>query len=205
MSLISDDEQKRISTAITAAEALTSGEIVAVVTAESASYLSVPFMLAALGALLVPWPLIYLTWTGVHVIYAIQLAVFLALLLAFLPRAIRFRLVPGSILRARAHRRAVEQFLTLNLHTTPGRTGVLIFVSVAEHYAEIIADSGLHGKVTTAVWQEIVDQMTREIGAGRAGEGFIVAIERTGELLAKHFPAGRDDKHGLPDHLVVLD
>ena len=59
-------------------------------------------------------------------------------------------LIPRSMQRTRAHRRAVEQFLVQNLHTTEGRTGVLIFVSVAERYAEILADHGIHAKVRRA-------------------------------------------------------
>ena len=189
----------------TAAENRTSGEILAVVTAESASHLSVPFLIASLVALIVPWPLIYFTLTGIHVIYAIQLAVFAVLLAVLLPRQIRFRLVPRSILESRAHRRAVEQFLTLNLHTSPGQTGVLIFVSVAERYAEIIADGALHAKVEPSAWKQVVDELTRSIGEGRPGDGFVKAIESVAEPLARHFPPGSGNTHAFPDHLVVLD
>lgn len=205
MALITEDEQKRISAAITAAEKQTSGEIVAVVAAESASHLSVPFLIASLAALLVPWPLIYFTWTGIHVVYAVQLAAFAILLAGLLPRRVRFRLVPRTILESRAHRRAIEQFLTLNLHTTPGHTGVLIFVSVAEHYAEIIADAALHAKVGASTWKETVDELTRSIGDGRPGDGFVKAIESVGSHLARHFPPGSTGTNSFPDHLVVLD
>ncbi len=205
MSLITQEDQQRVSAAITAAETRTSGEIVAVITPESDSYLSVPFLIAAAVALFVPWPLIYFTWVPVQWIYALQLAVFLALALALLPRPIRFRLVPRSMLRNRAHRRAVEQFLTQNLNTAVGRTGVLIFVSVAERYAEIIADAGLREKVEQSAWQQIVDGMTAEIGSGHAGEALINAVNRVGSLMAKHFPAGAADIRRLPDHLIVLE
>lgn len=205
MPLIDQAQQDRISAAITAAEARTSGEIVAVIAPESASYLSVPFMVAALVALLVPWPLIHFTWMTVQAIYLIQLFIFAVLVLALVPRAVRFRLVPRSILDTRAHRRAVEQFLSHNLDTTAGRTGVLIFVSVAERYAEIIADDGLNGKVAKGSWQEIVDEMTAAIGAGRPEDGLSRAIERVGRLLAEHAPGDGTSPRRLPDHLVVLE
>ena len=205
MSLIRQEDQEKISAAITAAEGRTSGEIVAVIAAESASYLSVPFLIAAAVALFVPWPLIYFTWITVQWIYALQLEVFLILVTVLLPRWLRFRFVPRAILRTRAHRRAVEQFLARNLNTTAGRTGVLVFVSVAERYAEIIADAGLHDKIQQSAWQQIVDDMTADIGAGRAGEGLSEAIKRVGDLLALHCPSGPLDKHSLPDHLIVLD
>ena len=135
--LFSAQEEQRIAEAIVAAERSTSGEIIAVIAAESDSYLYAPFLWASIIALLVPWPLIVLTWLPVQWIFLAQLLVFLVLLLVFLPQRVRLSLVPQSVKHLRAHRRAVEQFLVQNLHTTSGRTGVLIFVSVAERYAEV--------------------------------------------------------------------
>jgi putative membrane protein len=203
--LISESDRKRIAEAITGAEGRTSGEIVAVVAAESASYLSVPFLVASVIALAVPWPFIFFTWVSVQSIYGLQLAVFAAVLALALPRPIRFKLVPRPILIQRAHRRAVEQFLVQNLHTTQGRTGVLIFVSVAERYAEVLADAAIHGKVPGAAWQAIVDKLTEAIGQGRAADGFIGAVEAVGAMLAEHFPPGSADRAELPNHLIVLD
>ena len=205
MSLVTRDDQERISGAITQAERRTSGEIVAVIVAESASYLSTPFLIAAATALLVPWPLIYLTWVTVQGIYTLQLLVFLCLVMALTPRRIRFRLVPRAILQSRAHRRAVEQFVARNLDTAAGRTGVLVFVSAAERYAEIIADAGLHEKIPQSAWQQIVDDLTTDIGAERAGDGLIKAINTVGDVLARHFPPDASVAHRLPDHLIVLD
>lgn len=205
MGLFSKDEEERISAAISAAERKTSGEIVAVVTESSESYLYVPFLWAAIVALFVPWPLIHFTWMPVQYIYLIQLAVFALLVLLLWPKRVRTALVPRSCRHAHARRRAVEQFVVQNLHTTKGRTGVLIFVSVAERHAEILADTGIAGKVPEGTWQEIVDRLTSEIGHGRAADGFVHAIKSTGAHLAKHFPPGTADPNELPDHLIVLD
>ena len=205
MALFSDADELRISEAIAAAERTTSGEIVAVVTAASESYFYVPFMWAAIVALLVPWPLIYLTWWPMHVTYFAELATFLILVLLLMPRTVRVGLVPRSIKRSHAHRRAVEQFLSQSLHTTAGRTGVLIFVSVAERYAEVLADSGINAKVPEGTWQGIVDHLTTDLADGRAVDGFVHAIEMAGMHLAKHFPPGSGDPNELPDHLIVLD
>lgn len=201
---LSKDDMTRIGAAITAAESRTSGEIVAVVARESSSYLYAPFMWAALLALLVPWPLIYFTWVSVQKIYVVQMAVFLILLFLFLVRPVRFWLVPASVKRARAHRRAVEQFLAQDLHTTTGRTGVMIFVSVAERYAEVLADTGIDKKVAKGTWKKIVDDLTALIGDGQPADGFIKAIEEAGHHLAKHFPPAVPDPNELPDHLIVL-
>jgi putative membrane protein len=205
MALVDGKGRQRVADAISQAELKTSGEIVAVVAADSASYLYVPFMWAALLALLVPWPFIHFTWMPVQMIWLLQLAVFVAALAVLFHRRIRFALVPTSTKRERAHRRAVEQFLTQNLHTTEGRTGVLVFVSVAERYAEILADKGIHKKVPPSEWQGIVDTLTTAIGEGRAADGFVAAVDAIGVRLAQHFPPGSADGARLPNHLIVLE
>jgi putative membrane protein len=198
-------DQLRVSAAITEAEKATAGEIVAVVASQSSTYLYAPFMWASLVALLVPWPLIYFTWWPMQWIYGAQLAAFLVLLALMLPWPVRLMLVPRSIKHARAHRHAVEQFLVQNLHTTAGRTGVLIFVSVAERYAEVLADTGIDAKVPKGTWQEIVDKLTTDIGDGRAADGFVQAIKAAGKHLARHVPPGTADANELADHLIVLE
>lgn len=203
--LFTADEERRVAEAISDAERSTSGEIVAVIAAESDSYLYAPFLWASMIALLVPWPFIYFTWWPVQWIYALQLLVFLVLLALMLPRAVRLWLVPRHVQRLRAHRRAVEQFLVQNLHTTSGRTGVLVFVSVAERYAEVLADVGIDAKVPPGTWQEIVDDLTANIAAGRGADGFVGAITAAGQHLATHFPPGEIDPNELPNHLIVLD
>ena len=141
MMLVTKQEADRVSEAIVTAERKTSGEVVAMITEESASYFYAPVLWAAIGALLMPWPFIHWTWWPIQTIYLIQIATFFALALSLFWRPIRFMLVPRRIKRARAHRRAVEQFLAQNMHTTSGRTGVLIFVSVAERYVEVAPTS----------------------------------------------------------------
>lgn len=204
MTLVAEADQRRIAEAITAAERTTSGEIVAMIAPESASYLHGPFLWAALVALAVPWPFVFWTWWPIQHIYLLQLATFAALVVVLMPRSVRLALVPRSIKHARAHRRAVEQFLAQNLHTTVGHTGVLIFVSVAERFAEILADAAIHEKVPESVWQAIVADLTEHIGKGRAGDGFVRAIAAVGEHLARHFPADAGTSHTLSNHLIVL-
>jgi putative membrane protein len=204
MTLASEEEAARIAAAIAAAEAKTSGEIVAVIAPASAGYREFAVLWAALAALAVPWPLIYGTYWSIELIYLVQLVAFAVLVLAAQIEPVRLALVPRSVKRQRAHRRAMEQFLAQNLHTTPGRTGVLIFVSVAERFAEIIADAGINAKIPEAEWAAIVDDLTQHIGRGRPGDGFGRAIAAVGEHLARHFPPGSHDPHALANHLIVL-
>jgi putative membrane protein len=203
--MLSGEEQERVSAAIAAAERTTSGEIVAVIAVESDTYSYVPLLWAGVIAMIVPWPFIFLTWMPVQIVYAIQLAVFLAVALAVWTRPLRYALVPRAVKHARAHRRAVEQFLAQNPHTTAGRTGVLIFVSAAERYAEVLADIEIYEKVAKERWQGIVDRLIAAMREDRPADGFIEAIEASGLLLAEHFPPGSADPDELPNHLIVLE
>jgi len=204
MRLFSAEDERRISEAIANAERQTSGEIVVVVAAQSDGYHYVPPLVAAIVSLLVPWVLIYFTLLDMRTIYLIQLAVFFVLTAALMPASIRTALVPAGIKHLHAHRRAVEQFLAQNLHTTTGRTGVLLFVSVAERHAEIIADKAIDERVAPGTWKGIIDHLTAAIGGGHPADGFVTAIAAIGTTLAKHFPPGSQAPNELPNHLIIL-
>jgi putative membrane protein len=204
MSLISDADEARISQAITQAERATAGEIVVVVAARSDAYLYVPPLVGALVSLLVPWLLIYFSQASVEEIYLAQLAVFLVATTILLPMPVRTALVPPYVKRQHAHRRAVEQFLVQNLHTTAGHTGVLIFVSVAERHAEILADNAIDERVAEGTWKAIIDDLTAAIAKGQPADGLVAAIAAVGEHLSHHFPPETRTTNELPDHLIVL-
>ena len=154
-------EQTAIEKAIKRAEAKTSGEIVVVVTGSSDGYRSFAIIWAALLALAIPLPLIWATKWPVEHIYLLQLATFLLFAVLFQWEPVRYALAPKCVMRARAHQKAIEQFLAQSLHTTKGRTGVLIFVSFAEHFAEIIADEGIYRKVSPGIWNDLIVEADR--------------------------------------------
>jgi putative membrane protein len=205
MVLITEADRHKVADAIATAERSTSGEIVAVIAPASGSYVYAAFFWPAIIALAVPLPFIHWTWWPIQTIYMLQLAVFAALtVVLLLARRLRLALVPRSLKHQVAHRRALEQFLAQNLHTTPGRTGVLIFVSVAERFAEIVADSEIHQHVADATWRRIVDDLTAKIAAGNPVGGFLDAIHAVAAPLAEHFPPSASPHDGLPNHLIVL-
>ncbi|MEG6508163.1 hypothetical protein V6C03_04185 [Methyloligella sp. 2.7D] len=201
----SDEDRAAIARAIAEAEQTTSGEIVVVASAASDGYRSFGLLWSALVALAVPLPLIYFTGWSLDQVYVAELVAFFVLAAISQIPAVRYRLVPPFIRREVVHRAASEQFLAQNLHTTDGRTGILIYVSFAEHIAEVIADEGIYAKVDEAVWDEIVARLTGHLGRGHPREAFLEAIEKSGAVLAEHFPPGAIDHNELPNHLIVLD
>jgi putative membrane protein len=202
--MISQADKARIADAIRAAEAKTSGEIFCVIARHSSDYRLVPLAWAAALALVVPAPLIYLTLWPASLIYLIQLVTFIAVALALSLPSIRFHIVPRRTQHERAHVEAMRQFFAQGLHHTENRTGVLIFASIAERYAEIVADAGIDAKVTSDVWDQAIAALIAGIRAGRPGDGFVAAIERCGAVLALHFPPGALNRDELPNKLVEI-
>jgi putative membrane protein len=103
-----------------------------------------------------------------------------------------------------AARLAREQFFARRLHETPERGGLLLFVSEAERYVEIIADRGIHEKVPAGAWDGIVAEFTAKVREGRVAEGFLAAVTACGALLAEHLPAADDNPNRLPDVLIEI-
>jgi putative membrane protein len=204
--MISDADRAQVAEAIRIAEAGTSGEIFCVVAEQSSTYGLVPVAWAAALALVVPLPLIYLSSWPASVIYALQLISFVAAAVGLSRPALRYRIVPKRARHDRAHSTAMRQFWAQRLHKTQARTGVLIFVSLAERYAEIIADAGINEKVSPEVWEKAVGDLTAAIKRGRIGDGFVAAIAQCGAVLAQHFPAppGSVNPNELPDKLVEI-
>ena len=205
MSFLNNSEKQRISAAITAIECQTSGELVTVITRSSDEYRYIPYLWAALLALLVPGILsVDIIPLAVNLHYLVQICTFLGAAVVFNWSPLKVRLIPSGVKKLRAHRLAQEQFFLQNLHTTPGRTGVLLFVSIAEHYVEIIADKGINDVVNDSDWESIVARFVDELKNNRVADGFLTAINACGALLAEHFPATDEKTDNLPNHLIEL-
>jgi putative membrane protein len=203
MQQITKQDHEAISAAIRAAEQRTCGELVCVLAHSSSDYAYIPILWSSVLALLTPWPLIVFTQWSVQRIFLLQIAVFIVAALVFSWTPVRLALVPRAVQRARAHRAAIEQFFVRRVSRTNNRSGVLIFVSLAERYARIVADEGIAQKVPNAEWEAAIDVLIGHMREGRIAAGFIAAIERCGAVLAAHAPPdGTSDL--LPDRLYVM-
>jgi putative membrane protein len=200
---LTKEDYDAVAGAIREAEKRTCGQIVCVLAHASSAYAHIPILWSTLAALLTPWPLIYFTQWSVQRIFLLQLIVFLIAGVVFSWAPLRILLVPRAVRRARAHRAALEQFVLRGISHTRNRCGVLIFVSLAERYARIIADEGVAQKVHNSEWQAAIDALTTCIHDGRIAAGFIAAIERCGAVLAQHAPPD-GSANVLPDRLYVI-
>src|SRR5829696_5321676 len=201
---LSPQDRQRISAAIQAAERRTTGEIVCVLARHSAESTALPILLAALAALALPWLLVGLTTLPVLIILSLQLALFLGLAAMLSVPRVRVGLLPKATRQAIAHRAAMEQFMLRGIGRTEGRTGVLVFVSLAERYARIVADEAIAARVAQAEWQSAIDALVDHMRRGRIADGFVEAIERCGVVLATHFPAKADERSELPDGIYLI-
>ena len=221
---LTDADRAAASEAVSASELRSAGEIVTIMADRSDSYHDVALLWSALvgffalGALAL-MPQFYLglidrvtgAWqTDWHPGQLFALALFAAsakflgmwLLQLWLP--LRLALVPGPLKHARVRARAVTSFKIGAERRTHGRTGVLIYLSLAEHRAEIVADEAIAAKVSPEVWGAAMATLVSEIRAGRPAAGLVGAIEQVGAVLAEHFPRAEDDINELPDRLIEV-
>lgn len=204
MTLLNKQEQEQVAAAISAVERETDAEVVTVLTAQADNYAYIPLLWAGLIALLVPGIVNYFTgWLAAEMLLLGQWGVFILLSLVFRVPGINRRLIPRSVRYWRASNLARRQFLEQNLHHTAGATGMLIFVSEAERYVEILVDQGISSQVDNDAWEAIIATFTEQVKQGETLKGFITCIEACGEQLKAQVPATRQ-KNELPNHLVIL-
>ena len=204
MTLINEQQQIKVQKAIEQAESNTDAELVTVLAGQSDDYYFIPTMWAALIALVTPALLLQTNlWLSQTDLLWIQLIEFVVLTVVFRWQPLKLALVPKQVKFARASLVAKQQFLAQGLHHTQAETGMLIFVSEAEHYVEILADRGINKLVADDAWSNIVNHLLGQIKAGNTEAGLTGAINACGELLADKVPATHN-KDELPNHLVII-
>ena len=224
MAYLDDAGHRLVSEAVSAAEAQTSGEIVTVLADRSDGYTDVALLWAAGAAftamsVFAAFPLPFLsTWdrliggwghewtTGelASMVIALGLLKFLAVLLVQQWQPLKWLLIPGPVKTIRVHNQAVRQFRVGAERRTTGHTGVLIYLSMREHRAEIVADQSIAARVPAEVWGEAMGDMLSQIRKGALAEGLAVGIRDVGHVLAEHFPRGAEDVNELPDRLIEV-
>jgi putative membrane protein len=199
------EEQERIQQAVIAAERRTSGEIVPMIVSASGRYAEVELsglvaglVLGTLAAFLLhdPWGAVqtYLFWPVVGAILGFAV---------FSIPSVKRRLISKERIGDAVHTRSLAAFTGHGLHYTKAHTGILILASLLERRVVVLADRGINEKVEAGTWDEIVNTITENLKSSNGCDGFCKAIERCGEILARHFPRSADDRDELPNKLVT--
>ncbi|PRW94471.1 MULTISPECIES: TPM domain-containing protein [Pseudomonas] len=205
MALLTEHEQRQVAEVIARVEKTTDAELVTVLAARADDYAYIPLLWASLIALVVPGVVHYLSgYLTMYTLLVAQWATFIVLCLVFRLPKVTTRLIPRSVRHWRASNLARRQFLEQNLHHTVGSTGVLIFVSEAERYVEILVDDGISKRLDDSNWDAIVQAFTQQVKQGQTLAGFIACVEACGELLKVHVPVTQT-RNELPNRLVVLE
>ena len=216
-------DHARVSDAVHAAEGGTSGEIVTIIADRSDGYEDIALVYTGLIALFVPvlfaaWPALpleivarFTSGWGEAEVRDLMLLAFAAMALvsalvfaALQWEPLRARLTPKATRRRRVRARAIELFKVGAESRTTGRTGILIYLSLAEHMAEIIADEAIYSKVAATEWGDAMIEMVTEVREGRIADGMIAAVTHVGAILSAHLPRADDDANELPDRLIEL-
>lgn len=224
MAYLDDTGRAMVAAAVTEAESATSGEIVTVLADASDGYTDVALLWAAGAAFtamsvfaafpepfLNAWDATFAGWghewtTGqiASMVIALGLLKFLAVMLVQQWQPLKYALIPAPTKTIRVHDQAVRQFKVGAQARTTGHTGVLIYLSMREHRAEIVADESIAAQVPAEVWGEAMGDMLALIRKGAVAEGLAVGIRDVGFVLAQHFPRVSEDVNELPDRLIEI-
>jgi putative membrane protein len=224
MAHLSAGDHAKVSAAIAAAESSSDGEIVAVVTDCSDAYHDVALhwaVLVLIGtiAIFAAAPQVLHFWRdtllggwrpepsfGELLTLAMILAVakYTAVLLILRYRPLRLALTPPATKLRRVRRRAIATFKAGAERRTIGRTGILVYLSMGEHRAEIVADEAITKVTTPETWGEAMAALVVEVKAGRPADGIVAAVAEVGEVLTQHFPRSTTDTNEIPDKLIEL-
>ena len=220
---LTPDDHARIAAAVIAAEATTDGEIVTIVAEESDAYRDAALQWA-FAATLLAMALVasfparamlladllaggWASWSaqGLMTLLLVVLAlVFVAVRLILAWRPLRLALTPGATKARRVRRRAILLFRVGTERRTATATGVLLYLSLAERRAEIVADASVHTKVAPEAWGEAMAALVDAVREGRPGDGMASAVTAIGAVLAQHLPFTGTDPNELPDRVIEL-
>ncbi len=98
---------------------------------------------------------------------------------------------------------AEEEFYRLNMQNTRDKTGILIYINLHIRQFYILADSGINEKAGQRVWDEVRDQIRDAFLNGNYLKGVLAGIEKTGKILAEHFPIKSDDTNEISNKVVI--
>ncbi|MBL4857916.1 TPM domain-containing protein [Qipengyuania huizhouensis] len=224
MRYLDEAQHKIVSDAVAAAESTTSGEIVTVLADRSDGYTDIALWWA-IGAsftamsIFAAFPEFFLSWVDwlaggwtvewtqgqvLTLVLALGLVKFFGVLAIQLWQPLKFALIPGPVKQQRVRDAAIRNFKVGAERRTHGRTGVMLYLSMREHRAEIVADEPIAERVHAEIWGEAMADMLAEVSRGRIADGLAAGVRDVGLVLSEHFPRDKYDENELPDRLIEV-
>ena len=197
--LFSEADLDRITSAVKAAEAKTSGEIAVVIVPHSRFWFSDHWAQAALWGVIASAGFLFLSrYDDWGMVYRYAQATIAGLAFFGLALAIFYFWAsrPGQVSRS-CWRNALNHFTQLG--PTSAHTAVLILIAVREKHAVVIADHAIADKLPQEYWHKPQGMMAQALREGEAALGIVTAIAEIGSRLAQFFPRAADDVNELPD------
>jgi putative membrane protein len=206
--IFSEAELQKLSKVITQAESKTSGEIVPVIVQSSSAVGHVPWViLGFFMGLVFVMERTWLAWSW----YLLPTWVYLVLFIVglglsqFLAQFHWFQrvLTPNEDEEMQVLRRAELEFFEGSTQKTKHQTGILIFVSLMEHRAVVLADQGISQHYSQETWDEVVQILSSEFKKGRYYEGLEMAILRCGQILEEKLPACDKNPNEVSNRVIL--
>lgn len=221
---VSEADHDRITAAVRAVERESDGEIVTVLTPRSDAYHDVGLHYAIV-AMLAPLAIVATDPIGASawvtrtlggwdhavplglqlgLLLGLQILCFLIVRYALVWMPLRMLVTPGATKARRVRRQAITLFRACAESRTARKTAILLYLSLAERRAEIVADSTISERVAPERWGNAMAALVEAIHDGRTGDGLVAAVEHIGAILREQVPAGNNNPNELPDRLIEL-
>jgi len=98
---------------------------------------------------------------------------------------------------------ARKEFHELGMTKTSERSGVLIFLLLEDRKFHVLADAGIHAKVSEGTWERIAGEMSKHFSERKFKEGILHGVKSVAAELGKHFPAKPGGRNELPDAVHI--
>lgn len=200
---LSSEQQTAVRAAVSRAEALTSGEIVPLVVAQSDDYREAAAQAAAvIAAALALGMALIIHDTSVWFFLPVAFVLYFPTLAAVrrLP-LLKLAFTPAARVNEVVRQQAMRVFYEKGLHRTRDENGILIFISLLEHKVWILGDRGINAVIPPERWVALASALSSGIRQGQLTEALVGVIAEMGDILRDHFPLRKDDVNELPDLL----
>ncbi|MFC4291820.1 TPM domain-containing protein [Sphingorhabdus arenilitoris] len=221
---MSEADHELVTQAVHQAEQLTDGEIVTIVAATSDDYRETAYIWASISALITLTffalfsdffaaliARFYGEWNhqlsnAEYLVIAGTAALikWVAVWLILHWQPLRLLLTLPHAKKNAVRARAIDLFRVGTESRTIGRTGVLIYLSMKEHRAEIVADKAIADQVAPEIWGDAMLALIEQTKNGQPGAGMAGAVFQVGQVLNEYFPKSDGNPNELPDRLIEL-